>query len=76
MIYDKSYRISKINNFVDIPFHISLYIILIWNRQLNFFLSTSNQTPYYRTKPWVEINDNTKIGSYDVLGKLNLNLQC
>ena len=48
---------SKINNFVDIPY-LSWYIILIQNGQQNLFNSTLNQIPNYRTKPWVEIKDN------------------
>ena len=66
---------SKINNFVDIPY-LSWYIILIRNGQLNLFNSTLNQTPNYRTKPWVEIKDKTNIGSYDAAGQLNLKLPC
>ena len=66
---------SKINNFVDIPY-LSWYIILIQNGQLNLFNSTLNQIPNYRTKPWVEIKDNTNIGSYDTTGQLNLKLPC
>ena len=60
---------SKINNFVDIPY-LSWYIILIRNGQLNLFNSTLNQTPNYRAKLWVEIKDNKNIGSYDAAGQL------
>ena len=30
----------------------------------------ANQTPKYRTRTWVEINDNTKTGSYDAADQI------
>ena len=37
---------------------------------INFLDGTTNQTHKYRTKTWIEINDDTKTGSSDVADKI------
>ena len=37
---------------------------------INFLDGTTNQTHKYRTKTWIEINDDTKTGSSDVADQI------
>ena len=37
-----------------------------YQKIINVLDNKTNQTPKYRTKTWVKINDKTKTGSFDV----------
>ena len=44
-----------------------------YQKIINVLDNKTNQTPKYRTKTWVKINDKTKTGSFDVPDQIKFN---
>ena len=46
-----------------------------YQKIINFWDNTTNQPTKFRKKNWVEINDDSR-GTYNIVSKINLKLQC
>ena len=74
LILRKRYLLKKITNYWQIKSYYDS-IIMEYQKIANFLNDGSNKPSKFRTRNWVEINDEVRVHTL-IINKLNLKYQC